>query len=170
MNMATQTSSSAVNTAKVGGRRILRFETIDQALAEADRLAEAERAGRLQRLGNWTLGQAFGHVAVWGEYAYTGAPLKVPFFIKWLVRLRKQKFLYGPMRPGAKIPRVPGGTLATEPMPLDEALERLRHVMGRLKSEAPTAPNPLFGALQHQEWIALTMRHAELHLGFFVPA
>src|SRR6516165_10280039 len=85
MNMATQTSSSAVNTAKVGGRRILRFETIDQALAEADRLAEAERAGRLQRLGNWTLGQAFGHVAVWGEYAYTGAPLKVPFFIKWLV-------------------------------------------------------------------------------------
>jgi hypothetical protein len=158
-----------VDTAKVAGRRVLRFETIDQAMAEVDRLVQVERAGRLRRLGNWTLGQTLGHLACWAEYSYTGAPLKVPFFIKWILRLRKRAFLHEPMRAGVRIPRVPGGTLATEPMPLDEALGRMRRVMQRLKVEAPTAPNVIFGPLTHEEWVALNLRHAELHLGFLVP-
>jgi hypothetical protein len=158
-----------VDTGKVADRRTLRFESIDQVLAEVERLAEAERAGRLRRLGNWALGQTLGHLATWAEYSYTGAPLAAPFFVKWFLRLRKRKFLYGPMRAGVKIPGVAGGTLATEPVPLDEALERMRRVLGRLKSEAPTAPNVIFGPLSHDEWVALNLRHAELHLGFLVP-
>jgi hypothetical protein len=168
MSKATQASSVPVETAKVADRRMLRFETIDQLRAEVDRLVEAERAGRLGRLGNWTLGQTLGHLAAWAEYSYTGAPLKVPFFIKWILRLRKRRFLYGPMRAGVKIPGVEGGTLAREPLPLDEALGRWRRVMERLEREAPTAPNPIFGLLEHQEWIAVTLRHAELHLGFLI--
>jgi hypothetical protein len=168
MNKATQTSSVPVDTGKVVGRRMLRFESIDQVMAEVDRLVAAERAGRLSRLGNWTLGQTFGHLAAWTEYSYTGAPLKVPFLIKWILRFRKRKFLYEPMRAGVKIPGVPGGTLATEPMPMDEALERLRRGIERLKSEAPTTPNIIFGPLTHNEWIALICRHAELHLGFLI--
>lgn len=169
MGSAPDTTSPAVDTARVAGRRTLRFESIEQALAEADRLAAAERAGRLRRLGNWTLGQALGHLAVWTEYVYTGMPLKVPFFIRWIVGLRKRKYLEGPMRAGVHIPRVPGGTLATEPMPLDEALGRWRRVMERLRVEEPTIPSPLFGRLTHAEAIALALRHSELHLSFFVP-
>jgi hypothetical protein len=158
-----------VDTRKVPGRRLLRFESIDQVLIDVDRLAAAERAGKLRRLGNWTLGQALGHLASWAEYGYTGAPLKTPFFIRWVLRMRKQKFLYGPMRSGVRIPGVEGGTLATDPVPLDEALDRYRRVLTRLKAEPPTAPSPIFGPLTHEEGIALTLRHAELHLGFFVP-
>ena len=95
--------------------------------------------------------------------------MKVPFFIRWILRLRKQKFLYGPMRAGVHIPGVAGGTLATDPVSLDEALPRYRRVLERLKSEVPTAPSPIFGPMTHDESIALTLRHAELHLGFFVP-
>jgi hypothetical protein len=167
--MENQATSPSVDTGKITGRRKLRFESINEMMSEVERLVQAEKAGRLQRIGNWTLGQALGHLAVWSEYAYTGSPLKPPFFIKVLLRLRKQKFLYGPMRAGVKIPGVPGGTLATEPMPLNEALARLRRVMERLKKEAPTAPNVIFGPLTHDESIALNLRHAELHLGFFVP-
>jgi hypothetical protein len=169
MSKATQASTGLVDTGKVADRRILRFESIDQMTAEVDRLAEAERAGRLRRLGNWTLGQTLGHLAAWAEYSYTGAPLKPPFYIKWFLRLRKRKFLYGSMRAGVRIPGVEGGTLATEPVPLEEALGRMRRVMGRLKSEAPTAPSPIFGPLSHEEWVALHLRHAELHLGFLTP-
>jgi hypothetical protein len=169
MSTADQGTSGAVDTARVANRRILRFESIDQLLADVDRLVEAERAGRLKRLGNWTLGQTLGHLATWAEYSYSGNPLKPPFFIRWILRLRKKAFLYGPMRPGIRIPRVEGGTLATETVELDGSLPRLRQVMERLKSEAPTAPNPIFGSLTHEEWIALTMRHAELHLGFLLP-
>src|SRR5262249_33635839 len=160
----TGSPSSPVDTRKVADRRILRFESIDEMLAEADRLAEAERAGRLKRLGNWTLRQALGHRAVWGGYGYTGPPLKTPFFIRWLLRLRKQKFLHQPMPAGVKIPGVKGGTLATEPMPLDEALPRLRRVMERFKTAPPTIPHNLFGRLTHAEWKAMQLRHAEVHL------
>jgi hypothetical protein len=160
---------SVVDTGKVKSRRILQFDTIDQVLEEVDRLAAAERAGRLKRLGNWTLGQTFGHLATWTEYGYTGCPINAPFFIRWILRFQKKKFLYGPMRAGARIPRVEGGTLGTEPMSLDEGLRRLENVLQRLKVEEPTAPSPIFGKMTHEESIALTLRHAELHLGFFVP-
>jgi hypothetical protein len=169
MNNAAQASSVLVNTGKVEGRRTLRFETTDQVMAEVDRLAEAERSGRLRRLGNWTPGQTLNHLASWVEYSYSGAPLKVPFFIRWILRLRKRKFLYGPMRAGVKIPGVAGGTLATEVRPLDDALGHMRRAMDRLKSETPTAPNVIFGSLTHEEWIAINLRHAELHLGFLLP-
>ena len=167
--MAIQASSGLVDTGKVVGRRMLRFESIDEMLAEVDRVVKAEKAGRLERLGNWTLGQVLGHLAVWAEYSYTGPPIKAPLLIKLTLRLRKRKFLYGPMRAGIKIPGVKGGTLATEPMSVDEALGRLQCVMQRLKTEAPTVPNVIFGPLKHEEWIAVTLRHAELHLGFLIP-
>ena len=169
MSQTTPTSAGVVDTAKVAGRRPLRFESIDQMMAEVDRLVEAERGGRLRRVGNWTLGQTLGHLACWAEYGFTGTPLKPPFFIRWIMRLRKRSFLHEPMQCGVKIPGVEGGTLATAPMPVDEALGRLRCAMQRLKSESPTLPNVIFGPLKHEEWIALNLRHAELHLGFLVP-
>ncbi len=169
MSNPVEASASAVDTSKVPDRRILHFESIDQVLAEVDRLVEAERAGRLKHVGNWTFGHTLGHLACWAEYGYTGSPLKVPFFIKWILRLRKNSFLYKPMKCGVKIPGVKGGTLGTDPLPLDETLPRFRKVMERLKTEAPTAPNVIFGKMTHEESIAITLRHAELHLGFMVP-
>ena len=166
MSESASGSSAGVDTRTVIGRRALRFESIDEMMADVDRLVEAERAGRLRRLGNWTLGQALGHLATWAEYSYAGAPIKAPFFIRWLKRLQKRSFLYGPMRAGIWIPGVQGGTLAAGPMPLDEGLDRMQRVMQRLKSDPPTAASPLLGLLTHEEWIALHLRHAELHLGF----
>jgi hypothetical protein len=169
MSTATRTPASVVNTAKVANRRILRFDTIDPMMAEVDRLVAAAQAGRLKQLGNWTLGQTFGHLAGWSEFGYRPAPLNPPFFIRWILRFRKQKFLYGPMRAGVKIPGVPGGTLVTEPMSLEEGLNRFRSIIQRVKAEPPTVPSPALGMLTHEESIALNLRHAELHLGFFIP-
>jgi hypothetical protein len=158
-----------VDTAKVANRRVLRFDSIDQMLAEVDRLVASEKAGRLKQLGNWTLGQTLNHLATWIEYGYIGCPLKPPFFIRWILKLQRNKFLRGPMPAGVRIPRVEGGTLAIDPMPLDEALPRFRRMAERLKTEPPTEPSPALGKLTHDEAIALNLRHAELHLGFLVP-
>ena len=158
-----------IDTGKVADRRPLRFESTDDILAEVDRLAEAERAGKLRRLGNWTLGQALGHLAAFIEYGYTGFPLKVPFFIRWILKLRKNKYLHEALPSGRRIPGVEGGTLAIEPLPLDEAVGRMRRMLSRLKAEPPPKPHVIFGRLTHQEWIAINARHAELHLSFFVP-
>jgi hypothetical protein len=151
------------------GHRSLGFQSVDDLMSEVDRLVQSELAGRLRRVGNWTLGQALGHLAAWAEYSYIGTPLKVPIVVKWLLRLRKRHFLYSPMRAGIRIPGVKGGTLATEPVPVEKSLVHLRQVMARLKCEAPMKPDVFLGPLNHQEWIAFHLRHAELHLGFFIP-
>src|SRR5437660_10843986 len=91
MSSPIQVQSAPVDTGKVPGRRTLRFETIDEMMADVDRLVEAERAGRLKRLGNWTLGQTLGHLANWAEYGYTSSPLNPQFFINWIFRLAKPR-------------------------------------------------------------------------------
>jgi hypothetical protein len=156
-----------VDTRSIPDRRPLRFATLDEALADAGRLAELDRGGRCRSVGNWTLGQTLGHLATWAEFSYTGAPLSPPWFVKLLVRLRKKKFLYGAMPAGIKIPKVENGTLGTDPISTEEGLTRFHRAFTRLKSEAPAKPHLLFGPLKHEEWIAGNLRHAELHLSFF---
>lgn len=151
-------------------RRTLRFASLDDVLAEARRLMEAAQAGRLSYAGRWTLARMLNHLAVWMEYAYTEAPLKVPFFMRWLLRPMKRRMLTTSMKSGLRLPKVQGGTLGIEDVPLEQAVRRFEAALGRLKSEPPTRAHPLFGRMTHDEWIALHLRHAELHLSFAVPA
>jgi Protein of unknown function (DUF1569) len=169
MSGSAQGAAGPVDTGKVTARRKLKFDSVEQVLADVERLVEAERNGRLDHVGNWALGQTLGHLASWAEYAYAGYPTKPPFFIRWILRSRKQAFIHEPMRAGVKIPGIPGGTLATEPVTVDDAVGRYQRVLARLESEAPTLVHPIFGQLTHDEWIAINLRHAELHLGFQVP-
>lgn len=158
-----------VKTGHVGGRRSLHFNSIDDMLADAESLHRAEREGRLTLLGNWSLGQSFGHLSGWVRFGFEGTPLKPPWIVRLIFRPMKSRMLYKPMRAGGNIPRVPGGTLATEPMTGDEGIDRMRKWFGRLKNESPTLPHIIFGPLSHDEWINLHLRHSELHLSFAVP-
>ncbi|HZW05597.1 MAG TPA: DUF1569 domain-containing protein [Phycisphaerales bacterium] len=165
---------SAVDTKCVkfgeGGRRKLHFASIDDALRDAELIAESDRRGTLKRCGNWTAGQALGHVAGWITFALDGYPpdLRPPWFVKVILRMMKSKYMRG-LPSGARIPKVEGGTKNTEVLSTEEGLARLRTAWQRLGKTAPTRPNPVFGQLSHDEWIALNLRHAELHQSFFVP-
>lgn len=152
-------------------RRRLRFETVDDALAEAQRLMEAERAGRLDRAGNWPLGRTLGHLATWANFAFDGYPPQVhaPLPIRLIARLLRDRILTAGMRPGVRIGRLPEGTVGVEELSADEGLARFRAAFQRLGASDPKRDNPLFGPLTHGQWIQLNLRHAELHLGFQVP-
>jgi EAL domain-containing protein (putative c-di-GMP-specific phosphodiesterase class I) len=147
-------------------RRLLRFENADQVIADARLLADAQSSGRLQSLGDWSLGTAFHHLACWVDYGYDGAPVKVPLLIRLVMRPMKHWVLNKPMRAGARIPGVQGGTLAINSVATAESLPHLIAGFERLKSQCPTKPSPLFGKLTHAEWTALHLRHSELHLSF----
>lgn len=151
--------------------RRLRFETIDDALAEAERLVAAEQAGRLDRVGNWTLGQALGHLATWANFAFDGYPpeVRAPLLVRYILRATRGRFLKKGLAPGVKLGNIPGGTFGLDVLPADEGLRRFRAAMERLRATAPTIDNPAFGRLTHEEWTRLNLRHAELHLGFHVP-
>ncbi len=152
-------------------RRQLRFESIDDATAEAERLAAAEHAGRLGRVGNWSLGQALGHLATWANFAFDGYPssVRAPLPVRMILRLMRGRILSEGMMGGVKIRGIPEGTLGLEPLEADEGLRRFRAAFERLRSTAPTIDNPAFGRLTHEQWVQLNLRHAELHLGHLVP-
>jgi hypothetical protein len=152
-------------------RRKLRFETVDDAIREAEHLAAAEREGRLARSGNWSLGKTLGHLATWANFAHEGYPPEVrpPLPIRLMIRLMRGRILRDGMMPGMKIGRMPGGTLGLDELPTPEGLARYSTALRRLAASAPTGASPVFGRLTHEQWIQLNLRHAELHLGFQVP-
>src|SRR5258706_16414743 len=123
MTIETSPDSKAITTADFFDRRILTFTSIDDCLDEANRLAASHRRGSCKQLGNWTLGQTFGHLATWAEYSYSACPIKAPWIIRFVMGFRKNKFLHGPMKPGMHIPKVENGTLGTAPMELEEGLQ-----------------------------------------------
>lgn len=155
--------------AKLSARRSLHFSSIDEALADADRLVAAEGRGALRRSGSWTLGQTLGHLAAWAGFGYDGYPIKPPRVIGWILRLRRHAFIHGPMRPGVRIPGVKGGTVATEELSTEEGHARFRRAFERLKREPAMDRHPFLGKMAQDEWIALNLRHAELHLSFLAP-
>lgn len=159
------------DTSRVADHRRLHFATLADLRAD---LATLERAGGMLRTsGNWTTGQNFSHLAAFIEFAYDGYPPELsnpPWFIKAILRLRKRSMLRGGLPAGVKIPGIKGGTVGADHAPAPSALARLRTALDRLERSAPTAPNPVFGPLTHEEWIALHLRHAELHLGFVHPS
>jgi hypothetical protein len=150
-------------------RRRLRFNTVDELRAEIDRVLAAERAGTLRPSGNWTAGQAFGHLATWINFAYDGYPMRVPWFIRLLIRRKLKRYLAGEMDGGVRIPRVEGGTFGTEPLSTEEGATRLRAALDRMLREPARHDSPAFGKLPEAQRIELNLRHAELHLGFLHP-
>ncbi|MFN0010977.1 MAG: DUF1569 domain-containing protein [Phycisphaerales bacterium] len=153
-------------------RRKLRFHTLDEMVAEAERIVHAEREGRLTRLGNWTVGQNFTHIAAFMDYGYDGFPEVIsrpPWFVKLMFKVMKNRFLTKGFPQGLFIPKVPGGTTGVEDIPSDQALARLRAAAQRMAAQAPPIPSPAMGPLSHAETIQFGLRHAELHMGFLVP-
>lgn len=163
------TPAGSIDTKNVNIRE-LHFDTLEQAMAEVDRVSAAERAGKLQQLGNWTAGQNFGHLAHWINVGFDGGGPTPP----WLVRklgpiLLKKRVLYGKAWKGFRIPNAPEGTFGTEKLSLEEGERRVKAALTRLMNNTPDRPNPAFGKMTRDEWVKLHLRHFELHLGFLVP-
>lgn len=148
--------------------RRLRFQSIDEALAEIERIAHADQAGTLVAHGKWTPGEILSHVAAWIEYGYVGYPMKrPPWFIRWLLRLQLKKYLRGGMSRGVRIPGAKEGTYGMEKMATQAAAERLQRAFQRLQAGEPARfDSPAFGQMSHEDRIQLNLRHAELHLGW----
>lgn len=158
----------AVNTARVTGRRKLNFADFSQLLADAEHVAKAP----CQTLGNWSVGQILDHLAEAANGPFDGyGGFQAPWYVrKLIIPFVKNNILTKPMSPGFQLPKG-AATLLPQPDidPLD-AYARLQAALARFSSETPQYPHPAFGTLALQEWVALTLRHSEMHLSFIIPA
>ena len=155
----------AIDTGKVQGRRTVTFSSLQDVLADAERMS----ASNAKALGNWSAGQIFQHLAKVMDDSIDGSKLKVAWFIRLLAPLMKKRLLSGPMPPGFQLPAAAVAVLVPGPTSTEEGLAALRAAITRLERDPSRARNPVFGVLTHEEWNQLHLKHSALHLSFLVP-
>jgi hypothetical protein len=154
-----------INTGKVNDRRKITYTSLQDVLADAERLSQ----GQIKTLGNWSPGQIFVHLARTMNDSIDGSSMKVPWFIRLLAGRLKKKVLSGPMSAGFKLPADAARWLVPGPTSTEEGLAALRASIARQQTESKRAPSPAFGSMTREEWDRLHLNHAALHMSFLVP-
>jgi Protein of unknown function (DUF1569) len=154
-----------VDTKKVEGRRKLAYKSLDELLADAERIG----SGPVKTLGNWTPGQIFRHLARSYNASIDGFDVKFPWFLRTTARLFKNKLINGPMPPGYGMPPDVAKVMAPGETSTEEGLTDLRAAIARLKQDARRVKNPVLGEITREEWDKVHLSHASLHMSFLVP-
>jgi hypothetical protein len=156
----------AIATKMVSGRRSLHFNSLDDILAEVDRLGR----GPVKSLGNWSPGENLSHIAKTMTCSLDGFHFKMSWLLRLFCKLMKGRLLSMQMPAGFTLSRDGAADLDPSPTEWTEGARSLRVAVDRLKREDQRAPSPAFGVMTREEWDRLHCRHAELHLSFLVPA
>jgi hypothetical protein len=158
--------SVAINTKAVQGRRTLHFTSLDEVVADAEKLVASPDT---KMLGNWPLDQLLTHLAAAINGSIDGMPGQAPWFVRLAAPLIKGHVLKRGMQAGFKLPKEVEPKFFPSTASKDAALDTLRRAVARVQNERMTARHPAFGAMTHDEWMTVHLRHAELHLSFAVP-
>ena len=147
--------------------RTLRFDSIDDAMAEAERLA----AGQTQTTGNFSLGQIFEHLARTFEDVIRERELPPAGFpMRMLSRMMRPMVLRKAMT-GFKLPAKTQNALwPTDEVSVEDGLAHLREAYGKFKSTEPLPKHVFFGNMTRSQHEMLQCRHFEGHLGFVKPS
>lgn len=158
----------AVVTKKVTNRREVHYDTIDDLLEDAQRLAASE----VETVGNWSLGQILKHLGTAFHIGIDGAPLRPSWFVRTVARMfLKKRFLTKPLPAGFQLPATAAKKLvAPDTTTTEEGLDYLQKAIERWRSDPTRAPNSLFGELTKEQHDEFQLRHAELHMSFVRPA
>ncbi len=155
-----------VDTKSVQGRRKLNFASLDEVVADAEKVVASPNS---KVLGNWPLSQLITHLTRGINSSIDGASAKAPWFLRIVGPFIKGRLLKKGMPPGFRLPKDVEVSFFPAADSPQEALEGLRTAVGRLQNEKMTARHPILGKLTHEEWTRLHLRHAELHLSYAIP-
>jgi hypothetical protein len=159
--------SVAIDTSKVTERRKLHFNSLDDILADVERLASSRE---IRTLGNLTAGRLLNHLATTMTKSIDGFSSGLPAVVRTVLRLvMKRKVLTQPMAAGFKLPEKAQAELYAGSPSLEEGVQAIRHAIKRLQTESGRVPSPFLGPLTRDEWNQLHCRHSELHLSFLIP-
>jgi hypothetical protein len=150
-------------------RRELTFETLDQAVADAEMLLTTG----YEKTGKWDLSQVCQHMTDWLSYPIDGFP-KPPIPIAamlWVIkktvgRKKLESYLATQSFPAGK-PTMPQTVHSTTNDA--DAVAKLKIAALRFdKHGGPIAPSPLFGEMTKDEAVRLQLVHLAHHLSFLV--
>ena len=152
-------------------RRDLRFETLDDARRDVRHLA----AVGYDKAGNWSLGQACYHLAIWVRYPLDGFP-PLPAWqrpLAWAIRNTVAPAYTRRVIASGKVPTgipAPLGTVPPATVSDAEGVAQYETQLDRLRDfQGVPHRSPLLGALSNAELKSLSCVHAAHHLSFLVP-
>ncbi len=150
-------------------RRELTFHSLEDAVADAERLA----SGEVRTTGKHIFAQILKHLALIHDMA-TGKIVgpRPPFFMRLMMPLMKGMILKGmilkgPVKPGFKLPTAaesffwPGGNTD-----VNEALTHLKESVKNYNTNGPLPAHPVFGKVPHEQNDRLNISHCAMHLSF----
>jgi len=147
-------------------RRTVHYNSLDEFLADAERLASQPT----QTVGNWSFAEILWHLTQTINYSFDGFPTQAPWLVRKLVApFLKNTFLNKKMKSGFKLPKSAGYLIPPSSTDVTQSLSDLKTALNRFDNDQPTAPHPLLGKLTPEEWRSLHCRHAELHMSFAIP-
>ncbi len=143
-------------------RRPLHFESLDELLADAERVATPEA----RVTGNWTVGQIIHHLAEAMHKSFDGYDGPAPPERRRIAMRQRPTLLKEGFPTGITLD---GDLTRYAPPPeasLETARSRLRSAVIRSRDETMNADHPFLGEMDHKQWTQFHCRHAELHLSF----
>lgn len=150
-------------------QRQLSFQSIDEVVAEVERLS----SGDVRTTGNHSFGQILNHLALSHDVSTGRATAPPPpWFMKVMMPLMKRMVINSkPLKPGIKLP-AKGEAFFWPDKEIDvqSAVEYFKDSVDYYKSNGPLEIHPFFGKLTSEQSDGLILRHAALHLGFVHPA
>jgi len=154
-----------VNPKTVQGRRELTFQSLQDVLADVERLVASPST---RTLGNWSLAELLNHLTMTMNNSIDGFQLKAPFIIRLLGPFFKKTALKK-ISPGIKLPKAAEAAAYPPSTSLQQSLQDFRRAIQRTMMEDMEAAHPAFGRMNNEEWTQLHLRHSEMHLSFAVP-
>ena len=147
-------------------RRTVVYQTLEEFLEDVRVLVSAD----VLTVGNWSFAQILEHLARAIDASIDGFSFRSHWLVRTLVApLLKNRLLTSPMKPGFQLPKRASSYLPEPEIDLETASAHLETAAGRLSTTNPTAAHPFLGRLIDREWLALHLRHAEMHMSFVVP-
>lgn len=149
-------------------RRELKFNSLDEVVAEAERLA----AGEVRTTGSHTFAEILNHLAI-SQDAAAGrkqAP-PPPFFMKLMLPFIRMMVLNGkPLKPGIKLPAKGESFFWPDKnIDLPTALTNLKESTQYYQTNGALEKHPFFGKMSAEVSEDFNCRHAALHLSFVHP-
>jgi hypothetical protein len=157
----------SVDTRAVQGRRKLCFTSLDQVIADAEKLVNSSST---RILGNWPLPRLLAHLAKAVNDSIDGISAKAPLIIRLIGPFLKGRILTKGVPAGRQLPKSAEASFFPEVGSPQEAFEKMRAAVSRTRMERMMAKHPVFGRMSHEEWLQFHLRHAELHLSFALPS
>jgi hypothetical protein len=145
-------------------RRKIHFDTLDDAIADATRLA----AGPVTTTGNFSFGQILEHLSramdtVTGDLK----PMPVPLPLRLAARLARPLLIARPFMSGFKLPANAQSLLwPSDQVDVATGLAALQKSVARFRQVEPLQPHPVFGQMNRAQHEQIQCRHSELHLSF----